>query len=424
MKSSFWKNYRSSIILLSSILFGAILGLILKEKATVLKPLGDLFLNAMFMIVLPLVFFSISSSIASIGSGKKLGKIIGNIIGVFLFTGIIAAIVAIIGVKVFSPSAGVHIDLVKPETVANTYSIGEQIVNTISVSDFGDLFSRSNMLALIIFSVIMGFATSLIGEKGEPFVKFLRSGNEVTIKMVQIVMYYAPIGLAAYFATLVGEFGPTLVGSYLRVVAYYYPLAIIYFIAFFTLYAFLGGGKKGIRVFWKNTLNPLATSLGTCSSAASLPVNLETTKKMNIPSDIRETTIPLGVSLHKDGSVMGGVLKMVFLFGIFNINFSGFNTYLIIIGMGLLVGMVMGAIPQGGMIAEMLILSLFGLPPEALPIMAAISAVIDPPATVLNVVGDNAAAMMVARRVEGKGWIHEDEKITNNIANEKIKTTS
>lgn len=410
MKNSFWKSYRFPIILLSAIIIGAIVGLVAGDKAAVIKPLGDLFLNLMFMIVVPLVFFSIASAIASMGNAKRLGKIMGSMLTVFLVTGIIAAVVAIIGVKIFPPADGVLIDMVKPEASSEDFSIGDQIVSTLTVSDFGELFSRSNMLALIVFSVIMGLATSLIGEKGKPFATFLKAGNDVMLKMVQIVMYYAPIGLGAYFAALVGEFGPTLVGSYFRAVLYYYPLAIIYFVVFFTFYAFIGGGKKGIRVFWKNTLSPVVTSIATCSSAATLPVNLEATKKMGVPADIRETTLPLGVSLHKDGSVIGGVLKVTFLFGVFGMNFSGLNTYLLVIGVALLVGMVMGAIPQGGMIGEMLILSLFGFPPEALPIIAAISTIIDPPATLLNVVGDNAASMMVARATEGKDWINEQEE--------------
>lgn len=132
---------------------------------------------------------------------------------------------------------------------------------------------------------------------------------------------------------------------------------------------------------------------------------------MGVNKDIRETVIPLGAALHKDGSVMGGVLKIAFLFGIFNMNFSGLGTLSLVIGISLLVGVVMGAIPSGGMIGEMLILTLFGFPPEALPIIAAISTLIDPPATMLNASGDNVTAMMVSRLVEGKNWIKTAEKV-------------
>lgn len=408
MNQSILKNYGFPLILLGSIIIGTIIGLVWGEGAVALKPFGDLFLNLMFMVVVPLVFFSISSAIASMSGAKRFGRIMVSMIAVFFMTGVIAATLSLVGVKIFPPAEGTNIAIESVEDSSEEFSIGDQIVQTISVSDFNELFSRSNMLALIIFSVILGLATKSAGEKGNTFASFLRSGNDVILKMVGYIMYYAPIGLGAYFAALIGEFGPTLLGSYARAVAFYYPFAIFYFVIMFTLYAFIGGGRDGINVFWKNMVSPSITSLATCSSAASLPVNLEATKAMGIPADVRETTIPLGTTLHKDGSVIGGVLKISFVFGVFGMDFTGIGTYLLVIGVAILVGMVMGAIPQGGMIGEMLILSLFGLPPEALPIMAAISTIIDPPATLLNVTGDNAATMMITRFTEGKNWLSKN----------------
>ncbi|MBS2970292.1 dicarboxylate/amino acid:cation symporter [Metabacillus sp. KIGAM252] len=398
------KAYRFPIILLSSIIIGAIIGLIFGEKAVVLKPFGDIFLNAMFTVVVPLVFFTIASSIAKMGGTKRLGKIMGSMLGVFLFTGLIAALYMLVIVNIFPPAEGVNMKFEKPEAVEEV-SLADQIVSTFTVPDFADLFSRSNMLSLIVFSVLLGIAVSAIGEKGKPFSAFLTSGSEVMMKIVSYIMYYAPIGLGAYFATLVGEYGPMLLGTYFKSGILYYISAFIYFFAAFTVYAFMAGKKQGIKVFWSNMLSPTVTSLATCSSAASIPVNLEASKKMGIAPDISETTIPLGAALHKDGSVLGGVLKIVFLFGIFGKEFADFGTMTSIVLVAILVGTVMGAIPSGGMIGEMLILTLYGFPPEALPIIAAISTIIDPPATMLNVTGDNAAGMLVSRLVEGKNWM-------------------
>ncbi|MTH55653.1 cation:dicarboxylase symporter family transporter [Bacillus mangrovi] len=410
------KAYRFPIILLSSIIIGGIIGVLFGEKAMVLKPFGDVFLNAMFTVVVPLVFFTISASIAKMGGTKRLGKIMGSMLGVFLFTGLIAALYMLAVVSVFPPAEGVKMEFETPEAVEEV-SLADQIVSTFTVPDFADLFSRSNMLSLIVFSVLLGIAVSAIGEKGKPFSAFLTSGSEVMMKIVSYIMYYAPIGLGAYFATLVGQYGPMLLGTYFKSGIIYYVSSFIYFAAAFTFFAFLAGKMRGVRVFWKNMLSPTVTSLATCSSAASIPVNLEATKKMGIAPDIRETTIPLGAALHKDGSVLGGVLKIVFLFGIFGKDFSGFGTITSVILVAILVGTVMGAIPSGGMIGEMLILSLYGFPPEALPIIAAISTIIDPPATMLNVTGDNAASMMVSRAVEGKDWMKKQaEKILTKTA--------
>lgn len=398
------KNYRFSIILLSSIVLGAILGITMQEKATIFKPLGDIFLNLMFTVVVPLIFFTITSSIANMNGAKRLGKIMRSMLGAFTFTGLVSAIFMLVVVKIFDPAEGVKLKLVKPETGEDVYWV-DQVVKTFTVPDFVELFSRNNMLALILISVLIGFATQALGEKGKNFANFLSSGSEVMMKLVSYIMYIAPIGLGAYFATLVGEYGPILLGSYVKAGAIYYISSIVYFFIAFTIYAFMSGKGLGVKTFWSNMLPPSITSLATCSSAASIPVNLEATQKMGVSKDIRDTTIPLGAALHKDGSVMGGVIKIAFVFGIFGIDFTGVGTLSLVIGVALLVGIVMGAIPSGGMIGEMLILSLFGLPPEALPIIAAISTLIDPPATLLNASGDNVTAMMVSRWVEGKDWL-------------------
>lgn len=397
------RAYRFSFILLGSIIIGSIVGFFMGEKAELLKPLGDIFLNLMFMVVVPLVFFSLTSTVAQMSNVKRLGKIMGSMMLVFLFTGLVAAIVMTIGVKIFPPSEGINLSLVKPEA-AEEISIGDQLVKTITVSDFVELFSRSNMLALILFSVLIGFSAALVGDKAKPFVNVLQAGSEVMMKVVGIIMWYAPIGLGTYFAYLIGVFGPELAGDYIKAVLLYYPLSVVYFIVFFTLFAFMAGKGAGVKLFWKNVLSPTVTSLATCSSAATIPTNLEASKGMGVSNDVRETVIPMGAIIHKDGSVLGGILKIAFLFGVFGMDFSGFGTITTAVLVAILVGTVMGAIPSGGMIGEMLILSLYGFPPEALPIIAAISTIIDPPATMLNATGDNAAAMLVNRLVEGKDW--------------------
>ncbi|MRX54874.1 cation:dicarboxylase symporter family transporter [Bacillus idriensis] len=410
------KAYRFPLILLSSVFIGGIIGLVFGEKATLLKPFGDLFLNAMFTVVVPLVFFTIASSIANMGGTKRLGKIMGSMLGVFLFTGLIAALYMVVVVKIIPPAQGVSLQLEKPEALEDV-TLADQIVSTFTVPDFVELFSRDNMLAMIVFSVLIGLSVSMIGEKGKPFASFLASGSEVLMKFVSLIMYYAPIGLGAYFATLVGEYGPMLLGTYFKAGVMYYVSAFLYFVIAFTIYAFMSGKRQAVTVFWKNMLSPTVTSLATCSSAASIPVNLEATRKMGVSADIRETTVPLGAALHKDGSVLGGVLKIAFLFGIFEMNFSGFGTLTSVVLVAILVGTVMGAIPSGGMIGEMLILTLYGFPPEALPIIAAISTIIDPPATMLNATGDNVSSMMVSRLVEGKDWLKKKSaELSSKIA--------
>uniref|UniRef100_UPI00406BEF03 dicarboxylate/amino acid:cation symporter n=1 Tax=Heyndrickxia sp. FSL K6-6286 TaxID=2921510 RepID=UPI00406BEF03 len=405
-------NYKSTFLLLFSIIIGGVAGVVFGSKATIVKPFGDLFLNLMFTIIVPLVFFSIASAIANMSGMKRLGKIMGGIFLVFVITALISAILGYIGAVIVDPLKNTDVSSIKsimsdPGTDSNAEDVTflGQLVKTFTVSDFSELFSKSNMLQLIVFSILFGLATAMVGDKGKPIANLLSSGSAIMMKIVKFVMYYAPIGLGCYFATVIGELGPQILEGYARAFILYLVLTIVYFFGFFTLYAFIASGKDGVKVFWKNAISPAVTAIATCSSAACIPVNLESVKKMGVPTDIAETIIPLGANTHKDGSVFGGVLKIVFLFSLFGKDMTSVSGILSIIAVSFLVGAVMGAIPGGGMIGEMLILSVFGFPPEVLPIIAVISTIIDVPATLLNSTGNTVCAMMVSRLVEGKNWL-------------------
>lgn len=408
---NFLKNYKSSLILLGAILIGGIVGVVLGSKATMLKPFGDLFLNLLFMSLVPLVFFSVSSAIANMNTMKRLGKIMGNIVIVFLSTAFIAALIGILGAIILNPTKGLDSSMFTSiigsgEIVeAEKVSFLDQIVKTVTVNDFNMLFSKSNMLQLIVFAVLFGLATAMAGEKAKGIAKFVEEGSEVIGNIIKIIMYYAPIGLGCYFASVIGELGTQILSGYVTAFLLYLGITVIYYFGLYTIYAYLAGGKEGIGIFWKNAVGPTVTAVATCSSAACIPVNLVSAKNMGVPDDIAETVVPLGANIHKDGSVIGGVLKITFLMGIFGMDITNPSTLLSILVVSFLVGAVVGAIPGGGVIGEMLILSVFGFSPEMLPIITVLGTVIDAPATLLNSAGNTVCAMMVARLVEGKNWL-------------------
>ena len=406
MKKSFLKNYAFSLILILCILLGSLFGIILKDKALILKPFGDFFLNLLFTLVVPLVFFSISSAVSSMTDIRRLGRIMGWMMVIFIATGIVSSVLMIIGVKFYPPAVGVEISLGKGITF-DQMQVSQQIVRAFTVSDFSDLFSKKNMLALILFSLLVGLAASTAGEKARAFGHFLSAGQEVMFKCISYVMLYAPIGLGAYFAYLIGIFGPQLLGTYVRAVTLYYPLAILYFGIGFSLYAFLAAGRKGIRTFWSNIIPTSVTALATGSSIATIPANLEAAKKTGVPEDIREMVIPIGATIHMDGSCLSAILKIAILFGLFHMDFSGIGTLATAVGIALLSGTVMSGIPGGGFLGEMMIVTLYGFPIEAMPIISMIGTLVDPPATMVNAVGDNVAGMLVARILNGKHWLSQ-----------------
>ena len=392
-----WKNYKFPLILLISIIIGCIIGIIFKESAMNLKPFGTIFINLLYVVVVPLVFFTISSSISSIKSYRKLGKIFRVMFIVFIITGAISALFMLLGVKIFDPVGNINLTLT--QGTKESIDIGSKIVDMITVPDFYQLLSKGSMLPLIIFSIIFGFAVGMIKDDKNKISEFLNLGSKIMMNIIKIIMYYAPVGLCAYFASLIGEYGGEIIGSYARSMIFYYIMAILYYIIFYTVYSYIARGKRGVKEFFKRAFTPTVTSLGTCSSLASLPSNMECATKLNIDDDVSKTTLPIGATMHMEGSAMASILKIAFLFGVFGKSFTGIDTYLIAILIAVLSGVVMSGIPGGGLIGEMLIVSLYAFDLEAFPIIATIGWIVDPPATCLNVVGDVSSALLIEKHV-------------------------
>ena len=412
------KTYKSVIILLAAIIIGTILGMALKENAAVLKPFGDIFLNLLFVTIVPLVFLSITTSISKIKQPKRIGKIMITIIATFVVMSLISVLVGIVSTysfKLVDTEDGAQIRASLEEDSGETSStetdekeptILDRTVSALTVTDFSKLLSKDNILPLVVFSILFGVAIKMAGEKGETIQKTLESAYEVTLKFVQLISYYSPIGLGCYFAVLVGTYGSAIAVGYAKTFIIYTLVSIVFYIVIYSIYAFIAGGKKGLITFWKNIITPTAVALATCSSAAAIPANTETAKKIGVPDDIAETTVPLGTSFHKDGSIIGSVFKIMFLVCLFGTNASIFQ----VIGVALVANLLVTAVPiGGGTISEMMIISMMGYPVAALPILTMIATVIDAPATVLNSVGDSAASMLVARFVDGKDWMNKKE---------------
>lgn len=403
-KSSLWQQYKLPILLLGGIAIGSIIGVVSPSLGQTLKPVGQIFLNLMFTIVVPLVFVSIASAVGSMANMKRLGKILGSTIFSFLATGVIAGICVLVWVNLFSPSAGTNIQMGTSE-MGEMQSVSDMIVGSLTVDDFSGLLSKDHMLPLIIFAILFGFCVSACGGDESPVGKLLANLNEVIMKFIGLIMAIAPIGLGAYFANLVAEYGPQIIGDYGRSMVVYYPLCLLYVVVFFPLYAFFAAGKLGVKRMLKYIFTPAVTAFATQSSAATLPVNKETCDKIGVPKDVSDLVLPMGCTMHMDGSVLSSITKIAFLFGVFNMSFTGASTYAMAIVVAILSAFVLSGAPGGGLVGEMLIVSMFGFPAEAFPLIATLGFLFDPAATCLNASGDTIASMMVARMVEGKNWL-------------------
>lgn len=393
------KNYSGILLLLVGIAAGSIIGIVAPQVVGYLKPLGDIFLNLLFVSVVPLVFFAVSNSIASLEQQSKFGKIMITMALTFLFFIVTAAVFTICAVYLF-PVSGISGSRELVEEAADAESWSNRIVSFFTVGEFTQLFSRQNMLALLIFSFMTGFSARKAGESGKPFRIFIASGYEVMKELLLLIMKAAPIGLGAYFAFQVATLGPQLFGFYAKPLGLYYIAGVIYFLVFFSLYAFMAGGINGINSFWKNAIYPTATALSTCSSFATMPANLQAASKIGIPSQISNIVIPIGTTLHKNGSSMSSIIKIYVAFMIIGRDFFDPMNLLLALGITVFVSIVAGGIPNGGYIGEMLMISVYKLPQEAVPAVMIIGTLVDPLATVLNAVGQLVASMFVSRFVK------------------------
>ena len=408
-KSGFAKNYGFLCIMLSAIILGCALGAFW-PGATVLEPLGTVFINLMFCVVVPLVFASISSAIANMGSRRRAGKIVGTTIATFVVTGAVAAIIMIVLMKLYPPVLVPWDGLKLTEgEIGEHASVAQLIVNFFTVEDFASLLSRKAMLPLIVFSMLFGFAVSLNGGRQTPVGRFLEDLTNVMMRIVKLITYYAPIAFFGFFASLVATYGPKLIGDYGRAMLVYYPLCLVYIFTAFPLFAWFGGGRGAVGVMFRHILKPVATSLGTCSSVATIPTNIEAAQDTGISKDVSDIVLPLGATMHMDGSCFSCVLKIAFMFGVFGIPFEGIGMFIKIVLVAVFSSVAMSGIPGGGYIGEYIICSIFFPDQMALayPIIITIGNLVDPPATMINSAGDYVVSFIVSRFVDGKDWLQK-----------------
>ena len=402
---SFFKRYWFIISMLVGIVAGCIVGAVW-PGATALEPLGTVFINMMFCVVVPMVFCSISSAIANMGSAKRAGKVLGVTVAVFAVTAAIAALLMYIVVRIFPLVQGTYV--VTEGEVGSTLGVADMIINFFTKPDFTELLSRRAILPLIIAAIIFGFGIQMAGGPATKTAQLLEDITNCIMKTVKIITYYAPIGFFGFFAYLVASYGPSLIGDYSRTLIIYYIMCFVYMLVSSPIYARFGGGKGAAKVMFKHLFAPAMTAFGTCSSVATIPTNMEAADDTGISSDVRDIVLPMGATMHMDGSAMSAIVKVAFLFGIFGQDFGTWEAILAII-VAVFSSVAMSGIPGGGGTGELVVCSIF-FPDQlaiAYPIAIALGNLVDPPATMVNAAGDYVVSFIVSRYVDGKDWLQK-----------------
>ena len=400
-------NYFFLMILILSMILGAITGFFNPELAGNISFLGTIFIRFMFCIVVPMVFASIAGAVAGTSDLRRSGRIMWTTVITFVITGAIAAVIYFVLIMIFPPVLEPWTKIATGEPGSHA-TMTQMIVNFFTVEDFSGLLSRRAMLPLIVFSVLFGFAANLSGEAGEPVRKFLVSLTAVMLKLVNIVTYYAPVAFFAIFADLVASYGPQITEAYARALGLYYPVCFIYIFTAFPVMAWIGAGFEGVKAMFAHIWKPAIVSLGTCSSIATIPTNMEAAADTRISKDVSDIVLPLGATMHMDGSCFSCVLKIAFVWGVLGRPLTFADLPLIVL-VAVFSSVGMSGVPGGGYIGEYIICTIFF--PDAMelafPILVAIGNLVDPPATMINAAGDYVVSFVVSRFVDGPDWLNK-----------------
>ena len=401
----FIKDYWFILSMLTGIIAGCIVGAVW-PGATCFEPLGTVFINMMFCVVVPMVFCSIASAIANMGNVKRAGKVLGVTVATFMVTAAIAAVLMYILCRCIPLVKGEY-PAVQGE-VGVTLGVADMIINFFTKPDFGELWSRKAILPLIIAAIIFGFGVQMAGGKETLTAKILADLTNCLMKVIKLITYYAPIGFFGFFAYLVAFYGPELIGDYGRTLIIYYVMCFAYMLISSPIYARFGGGKGAAKVMFQHLLKPAAVSFGTCSSVATIPTNMEVAEDTGISKDVSEIVLPLGATMHMDGSAMSAIIKVAFLFGMFGMDFGTKEAILAII-VAVFSSVAMSGVPGGGGTGELVLCTIF-FPDNlaiAYTVALALGNLVDPPATMVNAAGDYVVSFIVSRYVDGKDWLQK-----------------
>ena len=377
---------------------GIILGLIFGEKVTVIKPLGDIFLTLIKMIVVPLVFCSITSGVASIGDINKLKRIGSKTLIYFVVATMLAGIIGIVIAQLVQPGSGVELNMIQ----ANSKYEAKEM--PILAKTLLDMFPSNpikalvdgNLMQIIVFSLFLGVSLTLLGEKGKKAIELFDIGTEAMYKMTAIVMDFSPIGVAALMACSIGEYGLKIFGPLGKfILTDYLGLLAVILLLYVPMLKFIA--KIPLGYFFKKVLQIWLVTASTTSSSGTLPVTISVTKKkFGVSDELAEFILPLGATMNMNGAVVYYSAAVMFVSQIYGVTMDLSQQVLIII-LATIISIGSPGIPGGGIVMTIMLLTTMGLPMEIVGMIAGIYRIIDMGHTTLNVTGDVITSLCIGR---------------------------
>lgn len=383
---------------------GIVIGLVFGEKATIVKPLGTIFLNMIKMIVVPMVFFSITAGVASLGDLKKLRNIGVKVVGLYALTSALCVGLGLIMANIINPGKGFDLTALSQSTDYEAQAMPSIIDTLIDMfpSNIFTSFTNTNMLQIIVFSVFLGVALIMMGKEGERLLAGVQSCANAMYKITAIVMEFSPIGVCALLADSVGAYGLKIFGPLGKLILTVYASdVILVLLMYIPMVALLAKFpvKKWLQGIWKVWV----VTASTTSSSGSLPITTSVTNdEFGVSSELSSFSLPLGATINMNGGCIYYAAAIVMTAQIYGMNLTPSALVNIIIST-VLVAMGCPGVPGGVIIMTTILLTNMGLPLEIVGLIAGIFRLIDMANTTFNVTGDVVTTMVVAR---SEGMMH------------------
>lgn len=383
---------------------GIVIGLVFGEKATIVKPLGTIFLNMIKMIVVPMVFFSIIAGVASLGDLKKLRNIGVKVVGLYALTSALCVGLGLIMANIINPGKGFDLTALSQSTDYEAQAMPSIIDTLIDMfpSNIFTSFTNTNMLQIIVFSVFLGVALIMMGKEGERLLAGVQSCANAMYKITAIVMEFSPIGVCALLADSVGAYGLKIFGPLGKLILTVYASdVILVLLMYIPMVALLAKFpvKKWLQGIWKVWV----VTASTTSSSGSLPITTSVTNdEFGVSSELSSFSLPLGATINMNVGCIYYAAAIVMTAQIYGMNLTPSALVNIIIST-VLVAMGCPGVPGGAIIMTTILLTNMGLPLEIVGLIAGIFRLIDMANTTFNVTGDVVTTMVVAR---SEGMMH------------------
>lgn len=383
------------IKILIGLFLGALVGFLLGENAIYLRPIGSLFLNAINMIIVLLIFSSMTVGITSIHDPAKLGRVGGKTVGIYLLTTALAITAGIL--MGFFSGLGENLHLVsQSEPAVKTSSLSEMLLNIIPSNPI-QAMAHGQILQVIVFAIFLGFAINFSGDKGQPLLKVLESTADVMYRLTSIVMAFSPIGVFGIMAWAIGTLGWALIVPLLKFLFAYYFVCLFHFLVVYgSMLHWIA--RLSFRQFMRGMRDAVVMAFSTGSSAATLPVAMHCLQEnLGVSKNIASFVLPMGLTMNMNGTAIYQAMSALFLSQAYDLPLTA-SEYVVLVFTVVFSAIGTAGIPGAGLIMLSTVLSSVGLPLEGLVLLAGIDRLRDMATTVLNIMGDAAVTVLIAKK--------------------------